>query len=115
MHTLRYSNLDELVAEARSDYEYPNKKARKKAVTDFDQLAACFEKYGIVKAAVFGSASRGDMKQNSDVDIIVSFARKYDLLDLVGLKQDLEEEIHRPVDLITYDALKDDSFGQNVL
>lgn len=64
-------------------------------------LAECFQNYGIVKAAIFGSTARGETNPDSDLDLIVSFGEKYDLLDLVGL--------------ITYDALKDNNFSRSVL
>jgi predicted nucleotidyltransferase len=74
-----------------------------------------FKKYGVNKAAVFGSVARQEDGKESDIDIIVSFSKKYDLLELVGLKQDLEDAFHRPIDIITYNALKNDSFAQSVL
>lgn len=74
-----------------------------------------FQKYGIKKAAVFGSYAREEAGKNSDIDFIVSFSKKYDLLELVGLKQDLEDTFHRPVDVITFNSLKGDSFAKNVL
>lgn len=75
----------------------------------------CFKKYGVQKAAVFGSYARNEEKAESDVDFIVSFSKKYDLLELVGLKQDLEDVLKRPVDIITYHSLKNDIFAKAVL
>ena len=74
-----------------------------------------FQQYGISKAAVFGSVARNEATEKSDIDIIVSFTKRYDLFDLVGLKQDLEEVLKLPVDLITFDALKNDAFARRVL
>ena len=37
----------------------------------------------------------------SDVDIVVELERQ-DLFDLIGIKQDLEEEFDCPVDIISY-------------
>jgi predicted nucleotidyltransferase len=81
----------------------------------FEKLNACFREHGVIKAAIFGSHARNDAKRNSDLDFIVSFAGKYDLLDMVELKQDLENLMQKHVDLITYDALADDDFCKNVL
>ena len=33
------------------------------------------KKYGIVKLGIFGSVARGDMKNSSDIDIVVEFKR----------------------------------------
>jgi predicted nucleotidyltransferase len=75
-----------------------------------------FERYNIVRAAVFGSFARGKNKKNSDVDLLVSFGDKYDLWDIIGLKQDLEETLGRKVDLLTYASLnKDCEFSQMIL
>ena len=73
-----------------------------------------FESYGIKKAALFGSTARGQNTSDSDVDLIVSFRKKYDLLDIVGLKQDLEDALHIPFDIITYEALKEGDFANAV-
>lgn len=34
---------------------------------------------------------------------------------MIGLKQDLEDVLNIPVDIITYGSLKDDSFAEAVL
>jgi len=70
-----------------------------------DKLNAIFKEYGVKKAAVFGSAARGDAKKNSDIDLLVQFCGKKSLLDLVGLKFDLEEIFKRKVDVNTYNAI----------
>ena len=58
-------------------------------------------KYSIIKIGLFGSAARGNMNDLSDIDIVVEL-KKQDLFDLVGIKQDLEEELCQPVDIISY-------------
>ena len=58
-------------------------------------------KYNIVKIGVFGSAARDDMKEESDVDVVVELAEP-DLFMLIGIKQDLEEQLQRPVDIVRY-------------
>ena len=87
------------------------------ALNVFDMSVAIplFRQYEVKKAAVFGSYARGDHNLNSDIDIIVSFSGKYDLFDIIGLKQDLENVLKQPVDLLTYESLRDDSFTNNVL
>ena len=58
-------------------------------------------KYGIMELGLFGSAVRDDFSDDSDVDVVVRI-EKPDLFLLAGIKQDLEERFHRPVDLVTY-------------
>jgi uncharacterized protein len=58
-------------------------------------------KYNIVKIGVFGSAARDSMNDKSDIDIVVNLARP-DFIDLIGIKQALEEQLHNPVDIVRY-------------
>lgn len=57
--------------------------------------------YNIIKIGVFGSAARDDMREESDIDAVVELAEP-DLFKLIGIKQDLEEQFHRPVDIVRY-------------
>lgn len=57
--------------------------------------------YGIMTIGIFGSIARGDAGEESDVDIVLQI-REPDLFMLVGIKEELEERLHRPVDIVTY-------------
>jgi hypothetical protein len=59
------------------------------------------EQYGILKIGVFGSTARDEAGENSDVDVVIQIS-KPDLFMLVGIKNDLEERLRRPVDIVTY-------------
>jgi len=59
----------------------------------------------VKKAAVFGSFVRGEQKEDSDIDILVEFKGEKSLLDLAGLKIELEEALQRKVDVLTYNSL----------
>ena len=63
------------------------------------------QKNGIKRAAFFGSIVRGEMTDESDIDILIKFEGRKSLLDLAGLKLDLEDALKRPVDLLTYRSL----------
>jgi predicted nucleotidyltransferase len=54
---------------------------------------------------VFGSFARGEQRPSSDIDLLVDLPQEATLLDLIGLKLDLEESLHRPVDIVTPDGL----------
>lgn len=58
-------------------------------------------RYGIEKIGIFGSSVRGDMNTESDIDVVVSL-EKQDLFNLIGIKQDLEEQLGVPVDVVSY-------------
>jgi len=64
-----------------------------------------FGQYPVKRAALFGSAARGDMSAQSDIDVLVEFLPDTLGLDFFGLRVDLEEALGRPVDLITWNAL----------
>ncbi len=59
--------------------------------------------FGIVHIGVFGSVAREENTDASDVDVVVELGRP-DLLALVGIKQELEEMLHQPVDVVRYRA-----------
>ena len=44
----------------------------------------------VKSVSLFGSCATGEMREGSDVDLLVDFEEKADLLDMVGLKLDLE-------------------------
>ncbi len=54
------------------------------------QVAAICRKYGVKELAVFGSAARGEMRPDSNVDLLVDFLpdARPGLLDLSALQPD---------------------------
>lgn len=50
---------------------------------------------------VFGSYSRGEQREESDIDILVRFSRRRSLLDLVRIERRLSEILGVKVDLVT--------------
>lgn len=59
------------------------------------------KRYFIRKIGFFGSAARGNMSELSDIDVVVELDRQ-DLFNIIGIKQDLEEQFHTRVDLVSY-------------
>jgi len=64
------------------------------------------QRHKVTKAAIFGSMADGTFTDKSDIDILVELDDSYSLLDFVGIKLDLEEALHRSVDLVEYRAVK---------
>jgi predicted nucleotidyltransferase len=61
----------------------------------------------VVKAGIFGSYARGEQKKRSDLDLLIKFKGKNkSLLDLIGLKQELEEKTKKKVDLVEYSIIR---------
>ncbi len=70
-----------------------------------DTILKILKKYDVKRASLFGSIVREEMTSESDIDIIVEFEGKKSLLDLAGLKLELEENLKFHVDVLTYDSL----------
>lgn len=63
-------------------------------------------RYGVTKAALFGSTVRGQMQSDSDIDILVQIDKDISLLEFVGLKIELEQALQRNVDVVEYETIK---------
>lgn len=71
-----------------------------------DKSVPILKKCGVVRSSLFGSAARGELTENSDIDFLVEFEDGRSLFDLVQCKQELEEVLGRDVDLVSSKALK---------
>lgn len=81
------------------------KKKRQGIATIRRQVIPILKQHDIKRAALFGSFARGEQTRKSDLDVLVEFRGSKSLLDLVALKQDLENKTGRKVDVLTYHAL----------
>ena len=70
------------------------------------KILPILKSYGVKRVGLFGSYIRGEMKEDSDVDISVEIEKDISLLDFVGLKQEIEEVLGKKVDLVEYDTIK---------
>ena len=61
--------------------------------------------HGATEVWVFESRTRDDARDDSDLDLLVTMEEGRSLLDLVAIKQDLEDMLSLHVDVITKDAL----------
>lgn len=55
--------------------------------------------------SVFGSYARGEMNEESDIDIMVDFPRGITYFDIGGMYMDLVEKLGRNIDLLTKGAV----------
>ena len=75
---------------------------------DGTQLADLCRRYQVRELSLFGSAARGEMRPDSDIDLLVEFLPKAEvgLVEHAGLMLDLERLLGRKVDLVSKNALK---------
>ena len=64
--------------------------------------------------AVFGSCARREETPESDIDFLIDFAPGATLFGLAELQAELQSLLGRPVDIVSAQALKEDSFGRRV-
>jgi predicted nucleotidyltransferase len=66
------------------------------------KIAAFCGKWKITELALFGSVLRDDFREDSDVDVLVSFApdSRWSLMDLVRMEEELGVMLGRKVDLV---------------
>ena len=77
------------------------------AQVEATKLVELCRQYYVRELSVFGSAARGEMRPDSDIDLLVEFipGAKIDLVDYSGLL-DLSTLIGRKVDLVSKKGLK---------
>jgi len=69
---------------------------------DILRLAAM---HGARHVRIFGSAARGEDREDSDIDLLVEMEANRSLLDRIGFAEDVEALIGRRVDVATDDGL----------
>jgi hypothetical protein len=70
-------------------------------------IANYFKTQPVLKAWIFGSFSRGEERENSDVDILVVYDRSQPigLFKIASMNVDLEDILGRQVDLVEEKSL----------
>ncbi|MCX6593579.1 MAG: nucleotidyltransferase family protein [Acidobacteria bacterium] len=71
-------------------------------------LAELCRRYGVKELSLFGSAARGEMRPESDIDLMVEFqpGERVGLIRYETLAGELERLAGRKVDLVTKRGLK---------
>jgi predicted nucleotidyltransferase len=77
-------------------------------VTSSDQLAIFCRKWKISEMSLFGSVLREDFRDDSDVDVLVSFApdSKWSILDILRMQDQLSAIIGRKADMVDIRGLR---------
>lgn len=70
------------------------------------KILPILQRYEVKKVGLFGSSVRGEIREDSDIDILVEIEKDISLLDFVGLKLEIEEALGRKIDLVEYNTIK---------
>ena len=68
-------------------------------------IKAITKKYNPVLIGIFGSYARNEQTQESDIDILMDFELKLNLIELIGIEQDLSSQLGIKVDLVTLNSV----------
>ena len=73
------------------------------------EIAEICRRYDVKELAVFGSAARGEMRPDSDIDLLVDFLpeARVSLLRHAAAERELTALLGRKVDLVSKRALRD--------
>ena len=75
------------------------------AVLPVSDIVRVARSHGAESVRIFGSRARGDARPDSDLDLLVTLEAGRSLLDLIAIKQDLEDLLHFSVDVVTEPSL----------
>lgn len=65
------------------------------------------EKYGVTSIGLFGSFSRNEQTEKSDIDVVIEMASEHKSLStFFAIKRTIEHDLHRDVDLGIESTLK---------
>ena len=70
-----------------------------------EEILKAAASHGAKNLKVFGSFARGEERPDSDIDLLVEMAPDRSLLDIIAIKNALEDITHRKVDVVTEKAL----------
>ena len=70
-----------------------------------EEIIRIAKAHGATSIRVFGSYSRGEERPGSDIDLIVELEPSRSLLDVIAMKQEIEDIVHKKVDVVTEAAL----------
>ena len=75
---------------------------------DHEALESFCKKHNIVELSFFGSVLRDDFRDDSDVDVLVTFApeTRHSLFDMVHIQDELSELLGRPAVLVERKAIE---------
>ena len=113
-----YNNASEVIREAlrlhvENERAPPTRRARESprkndVVAELAALEKPLRQRGLTSIALFGSVVRGAARPDSDIDLLVDVTpdAQFSLIDLVAVKDFLEDQLGRKVDVVTRAGLE---------
>jgi uncharacterized protein len=86
----------------------PEGPVQRRLESRLEQVRAVLEEHGVTGVSVFGSTSRGEDADDSDLDLLVELPDAT-YVKLASLQADLEEALGVPVDVTVTELLDDDA------
>jgi predicted nucleotidyltransferase len=82
-----------------------------------DEIAEYCRRHGIVELALFGSAARGELRPDSDVDLLVTFApdARLSLFDFAQIQAELSDLFGRTVDLVERGSIENPFMRRTIM
>jgi uncharacterized protein len=80
---------------------------RKEALSKLQNCAEAVRARGATSLYLFGSSARDEARSDGDLDLFIDYdpAKKFSLVDLVGIKLFLEDVLGVEIDVTTRDSL----------
>ena len=63
-------------------------------------------KYPVSKAAIYGSYSRNEQSEQSDVDLLIELSAQISIFDILRMENELSLKTQKKVDIVEYSAIK---------
>ena len=113
-----YANASEVIREAlrlhvENERAPPTRRVRESPrkddiVAELAALEKPLRQRGLTSLALFGSVVRGAARPDSDIDLLVDVTSdaQFSLIDLVAVKDFLEDQLGRKVDVVTRGGLE---------
>jgi len=79
-----------------------------------DIIVESIRRYKPSLIGLFGSYARNEHREDSDIDILVSFKDSISLLGLIQLENELTEKLGKKVDLVTEGAIVNERLRSNI-
>ncbi len=73
--------------------------------SDASEIVRIVRAHGATEVRLFGSRASDEGTEDSDIDLLVTMSEGRSLLDLVAIKQDIEDALGLRTDVVTAGAL----------